>query len=743
MTTPRSDDVRIRLLGTVELVADHTRLGGPKQRLLLALLSVDPGRPVPVSSLVENLWSEDPPDDPLRSLQVHVSKLRSGLDASGVEASIDHRAGGYVLEIDPDVVDVQRFVRLTEEGTRLVDVDPHRARDLLGDALALWRGQPYGDLGDHPALRGEALRLEEQNLRARESRVAAELATGHHERVVAELQELTERHPLRETLWAQLLLALYRSGRQGAALEAYAQARRLFADELGVDPSRALQRLHERILRQDPALEPPGITPQAVKGGGGRGPDERSLAILPFAVMGATPEAAQLALGLHNDLLVELSKAPTLTVISRTSVMSYRNTGKPIPVIARELNAGTLIEGTLQSAGRRFRLSVQLVDGIRDTHRWVGTYDDELTTENLFAIQSDLAREIADALSAELAPERHGAGEDRPPTGNLEAYRLVAIGRSQFDRKTEESLRGAVASYEEAVALDPTYVNAWSGLADALMSMDAYGHGDRHELVPRAEKAVHRALALDPDSAEARTSLGVLHVIYQDGPAALGEFRRAISTRPSYADAHSWSCWVSLLTGRAEQGLATAVRAAELDPRAAEAHSHLALAHAAIGRPEVGVTAARLARRLSPYTTADLYEGICLYELGRFDEARAVLEPLTVGRRGELGVPWAGHGPDATFALCLVELGEPDRAREVLRGIDPAGYPFAAGLIHLALGELSAAEHAFAAATRLTAWPCLALHHYHQEVWARIAGTDAHTRLVLTARRSWGLAGEG
>lgn len=743
MAPPKSDDVHVRLLGAVELVAENARLGGPKQRLLLALLTVDPGRPVPVSSLVDTLWPEDPPDDPVRSLQVHVSKLRGALDASGMGASIDHRAGGYVLAIDPDVVDAPRFVRLAKEGTALVDVDPHRARDLLHDALALWGGQPYGDLGDHPALRGEALRLEDRQVRAVESRIAADLAIGHHDQVVAELQQLTEQHPLRETLWGQLLVALYRSGRQGAALEAYARARRLFADELGVDPSRALQELHGRILHQDPELDLPASSAPVVEDGDRPLRDERSLAILPFAVMGDTPEAALLASGLHNDMLAELSRVPDLTVISRTSVLGYRNTEKALPVIARELNVATVLEGALQSAGRRFRLTVRLIDGVRDINRWVGTYDDELTTENLFAIQSDLAREIAGALSAELAEQGHAAGEQRPPTANLDAYRLVTIGRSQFDLKTEEGLGGAVASYEEAVELDPTYVNAWCGLADTLMSMDAYGHGDRHELVPQAEKAVHRALALDPDSAEARTSLGVLHTMYQDGPAALREFQRAISTRPSYADAHSWRCWVSLLTGQAEQGLASAVRAAELDPRAAEAHSHLALAHAATGRPEDGVTAARLASRLSPYTTADLYEGICLYELGRFEDARAVLEPLTVGHRGDLGVPWAANGPDATLALCLVELGEADAAREVLRDIDPERSPFAAGLTHLALGELSAAERAFGAATRLTAWPCLALHHYHREVWARIAGTEVHACLVRSARRSWALATDG
>ncbi len=739
MDDTASRTIRIRLLGPVEVAADGAPGGGTKQRLVLTLLALRTGEVVPTDTLVELLWPHDRPADPERSLQVHVSNLRQTLQGAGVDASIEHRGHGYVLRVDPAVVDARRFEELVEAGVELAPDEPDRARPVLEEALGLWGGEPFGGLADHQTLRGEATRLRELRLRALEARVDADLATGRHQDVVGELGRLTAQHPLREGLWRRLMVALYRCGRQGEALEAYDRARRTLAEELGVDPSPSLRELHGRILQQSPELDGAAAWATTHAEVGLRPPAARSVAVLPFDVFGETDDAAYLALGLHNDLVTELSRIPQLTVISRTSVLGYRGTDKPVPAIARELNTATVVEGTVQSAGRRFRLTVQLIDGHDDGHRWAESYDHELTTENLFAIQSDLARDIAAALSAELAPDRADTSDDGPPTHSLDAYRLVAQGRQQFDLKTEAGFRHAIEFYGESAEIDPAYADAWVGLAASLASMEAYGHGERHDLLARAEQAVHRALALAPDSAQARTSLGVLHTTYQNGPAALGEFERAMRVQPSYADAHNWHSWVSLLTGQGEAGLASALRAVELDPLAPEAHAHVSLGHAAVGAPARGLAAARQARRLSPYTTADLYEGICLVELGRYDDARTVLEPLTMGARGELGVPWAGHGPDAVLALALIGAGDATGARRVLGTIDRDGYPFAAALVHSALGEAEEAADAFDRISVVTAWPSLAFHHYHRDVWRSIAGTAAYRRLVRTAHRSWRL----
>ncbi|MDX1620784.1 MAG: BTAD domain-containing putative transcriptional regulator [Nitriliruptorales bacterium] len=722
----------IRLLGSVDIVADGVEIGGPKQQLVLALLAVHVGQVVPTDVLVAGLWPDEPPATPERSLQVYVSKLRSLLDDAGIDGSIEHRGHGYVLETDPDVVDAQRFERLTREGIAAIEEDAERAGQLLRDALGMW-GRPLGGLSDQPGLRAESTRLEDLRLRGLEARIAADLEMGRHDDVADELRRYTRDHPLRERLWGQLMVALYRSGRQGEALEAYETARRTLAEELGADPSPALQRLHGRILEHDPGLAVPAPRQERGAAVEQRSKMRPSVAILPFEIIGAGEDIRFLALGLHNDLVTELSKVRELTVISRTSVMGYQGTGKRVPEIARELDVGTVVEGAVQTAGSRFRLTVQLIDAQRDDHRWAQNYDRELTTEDLFAIQTELTRDIARSLLTELSPDAQLVGEDRPPTGSLEAYRLAAEARQQFELKTGASFRRAVELYEQALELDPDYVQAWVGLADALASMDAYGHGDRHELLPRAERAAHRALALDPGSAAARTSLGVLHVVHQDGPAALRELGHALQIQPDHADAHNWHSWVSLLLGQAEAGFDHAVRAVELDPRSAEAVAHVALAHAASGRPADGLTEARRAGELSPYATADLYQALCLSELGRHEEVRRVLEPLS--DVAPPAVPWSGYGAESMLALALIGLGQRGAARSVLSELDPAVDPFGFGLILLGLGDEDEAARSFARADRLTAWPTLVVHHYFGDLWARTPAL--HGGLVTAVRQSW------
>lgn len=444
-----------------------------------------------------------------------------------------------------------------------------------------------------------------------------------------------------------------------------------------------------------------------------------------------------LASGLHNDLITALSRARGLRVVGRRSVLGYADSDEPLHRIAAELEVTDVLEGTIQTVGDRMRLSVRLVSPTGDVARWVGSYDDVVTLDNLLAIQSDLAREIARSLSAELlAAHAVDAG-----TSDLDAYRLVALARSQFDLKTEEGFQNAAASYAEAIRVDPNYIDALTGLAISLVSTDAYGHGDRHDLLPRAEQAVHRSLALAPNDGSVRTALGVLHVGHQNGPAAIAELERATAIDAGHADAWSWLCWVRLLTGGATGGHHAARRAAQLDPRAAETRAHLALAHAAVGDPATGLTEARLAGQLSPYDTAPLYEALCLSELGRHAEVVDLLTPRAQDR--STSTPWTGAGPEALLGVALARSGRDDQARAALDAIDATAFPFAAGLVHLALDDVPAAVAAFGRVRRLTAWPCLVLHHFHHELWTLLEGTACQSALVRLARRSWSMPVEG
>jgi DNA-binding SARP family transcriptional activator len=218
-------------------------IGSGKQRAVLAVLALEAGRIVPVERLIDELWGDSPPPTATTALQVYVSKLRKTLG----DGAIETRAPGYVLRCAPDELDLRRFERLTAEAR---GAEPERASALLGEALALWRGSALADV-DLPL---EAARLEELRLAAQEQRIDADLARGRSAELVGELEALVSAHPLREPFRAQLMLALYRAGRQAEALRAYRDARAALVEQLGIEPSQRLQQLEQAILRQDAAL---------------------------------------------------------------------------------------------------------------------------------------------------------------------------------------------------------------------------------------------------------------------------------------------------------------------------------------------------------------------------------------------------------------------------------------------------------------------------------------------------------
>jgi YVTN family beta-propeller protein len=248
--------MQFRILGSLEVAKDGrpVTLGGTRQRAVLAILLLHRREVVSVDRLVDELWGERPPDTATKTVQVYVSRLRKELG----EGAVLTRGGGYVLDIEPEQLDAARFERLAHEGRSALEHDEvSSARDLFGQALALWRGPALDDLAYEAFAQGEIARLEELRLATLEERVEADLALGRHSELVPELETLVREHPARERLRAQLILALYRSGRQADALASYRDARRALVDELGLEPSRALQALEHAILTQDPELDPP------------------------------------------------------------------------------------------------------------------------------------------------------------------------------------------------------------------------------------------------------------------------------------------------------------------------------------------------------------------------------------------------------------------------------------------------------------------------------------------------------
>jgi DNA-binding SARP family transcriptional activator len=244
--------MEFRILGPLEVLDGDRALevAGQRQRSLLALLLLNANQVVSSSRLIEELWPDEASESHAGALQASISRLRKAL-STGAELLVTLPTG-YVIRLAPEQLDLDRFERLVQEAA---DAEPQEAAERLREALALWRGPALADFAYEPFAQSAIGRLEEVHLLAVEMRVDADLALGRHAALVAELDALATEHPLRERLRGQLMLALYRSGRQAEALAAYQAARRVLVDELGIEPSAALQELERAMLRQDPALE--------------------------------------------------------------------------------------------------------------------------------------------------------------------------------------------------------------------------------------------------------------------------------------------------------------------------------------------------------------------------------------------------------------------------------------------------------------------------------------------------------
>src|SRR6266508_2144694 len=275
-----------RLLGPLEVWHEgrEVPLRGAKQRALLAVLLLHANQVVSSDRLLDELWGDEPLEARTAALRVRLSQLRKALGAGGGSLIVT-RAPGYAIELTPDQLDLQRFERLVQEAGTL---EPEAAAEKLRDALALWRGPALADFAYEPFAQTAIGRLGELRLLATEKRIDADLALGRHAELVPELEELIAEHTLQEHLRAQLMLALYRAGRQAEALESYQSARRTLVDELGIEPGPALQKLEKAILRQDPELElqpsEPVIEQRPARSPAGEAATERSILVVPTAV---------------------------------------------------------------------------------------------------------------------------------------------------------------------------------------------------------------------------------------------------------------------------------------------------------------------------------------------------------------------------------------------------------------------------------------------------------------------------
>lgn len=313
--------------------------------------------------------------------------------------------------------------------------------------------------------------------------------------------------------------------------------------------------------------------------------DRKSVAVLPFANRSAEKKDAYFADGLHDDLLTHLSKINDMKVISRTSVMQYRNTEKSMKVIGDELDVATLLEGGVQRAGNQIRINVQLIDANTDEHLWAEIYDRELTAVNIFAIQSEIASAIANALRATLSVEERQRIA-AVPTKNLAAYDAYLIGKQRMRIRTSGALAAALEYFQRAVELDSGFALAHVGLADAYQLQIGYSGVSPELANAKAEIAINKALALDDKLGEAYASMGLLKRDKGDYSDSEAAFKQALLLNPNYATAYQWYWGLLGELGRYEEASHLIEKALALDPLSPVINTNAASDYISEGRYE-------------------------------------------------------------------------------------------------------------------------------------------------------------
>jgi TolB-like protein/Tfp pilus assembly protein PilF len=418
----------------------------------------------------------------------------------------------------------------------------------------------------------------------------------------------------------------------------------------------------------------------------------KSIAVLPFDNLSRDPDNAYFAEGVQDEILTRLAKVADLKVISRTSTQHFKSTPENLPQIAKQLGVAHILEGSVQKSGDQVRVNVQLINALTDAHLWADTYDRKLT--DIFAVETEIAKTIADTLQAKLSGSEKTA-ISKTPTTNPEAYELYLKGRFFWDKRTGADLQTAIQYFNQAITKDPGYARAYAGLADAYALLTAYGASSIADSFPQAKAAARKALELDGSLAEAHTSLGQVLLFYDlDFQAAANEFERAIALNPNYATAHHWyGNGPPTVVGDFDTAIAELKRAQQLDPLSLIINADLAVTFFLARHYDEAITQLRKTIEMDPHfyyahwnlgqaleLKGQLREALAEYKkaaelnddpfvigllarayakLGRRDEALKRLEELQQAATRR-------YVPNYTFALVYAALGDNAKAMDCL-----------------------------------------------------------------------------
>src|SRR2546429_1025781 len=289
----------------------------------------------------------------------------------------------------------------------------------------------------------------------------------------------------------------------------------------------------------------------------------KSIAVLPFDNLSEEKGNAYFAEGIQDEILTRLAKVADLKVISRTSTQHFKSAPDNLPQIAKQLGVMHILEGSVQKANDQVRVNVQLINAVTDAHLWPDTFDRKLT--DIFAVETEIAKTIADALQAKLTGSEK-TSMAKTPTVNPEAYELYLKGRFFWNKRTGDDLRKSIEYFNQAIAKDPNYALAYVGLADSYLLLSSYAAVSPAESLPPARSALKKALELDDSLAEAHASFGLLTTLELDLHRALDELKRAVELKPNYATAHHWLALAHLTLAQFDSAISAPKHAIELAP---------------------------------------------------------------------------------------------------------------------------------------------------------------------------------
>jgi TolB-like protein/Tfp pilus assembly protein PilF len=409
---------------------------------------------------------------------------------------------------------------------------------------------------------------------------------------------------------------------------------------------------------------------------------EKSIAVLPFDNLSRDPENAYFAEGVQDEILTRLAKVADLKVISRTSTQKYKSAPDNLREIAKQLGVAHILEGTVQKAQDQVRVNVQLINAMTDAHLWAETYDRKLT--DIFAVESDIAKTIADTLQARLTGSEK-TSIAKAPTADPEAYELYLKGRFFWNKRTGSDLRKAIEYFNQAIAKDPGYALAYTGVADSYLLLPNYGATSTQEVIPPARAAASKAIELDDSLAEAHASLGLLDTLELHLERAITDFERAIELKPNYATAHHWLGLGQMSLGHFDQAIAEEKRAIELDPLSLIINADFGWTYFNARRFGEADAQARKTLEMDPrFFLAHYYLGAALQFRGRLTEAipeyqKAFELNNDLYALAMLGQAYARSGQTDEARKILARLNEEAKSRYVA--------PYAVALVFLGLGE--------------------------------------------------------